>query len=99
MTSPAPDHPVVPEPSTHITVCPDGPLLVRGPIDIVDGAGNLIPRPRSVIALCRCGNTRNTPWCDGTHKLARTSRTGAPVDGPGSAPRDDGSPGRSAEIA
>ena len=33
MTSPAPDDPVVPEPSTHITVCPDGPLLVRGPID------------------------------------------------------------------
>ena len=62
----------VPEPAgpTRITICPDGPLLVRGPVEIVDPDGAVLPRNRQTIALCRCGKSRLTPFCDGTHKLS-----------------------------
>lgn len=54
-----------------ITVCPNGPLLVRGPVSIVDRDGDELPRNRPTIALCRCGKSRLAPLCDGTHKLLR----------------------------
>ena len=61
----------LPEPAgpTLITICPDGPLLVRGPVHIFDAAGKALPRTRQTIALCRCGKSRLAPFCDGTHKL------------------------------
>ena len=59
-----------------ITVCPDGPLLVRGSVSIVDSDGAVIPQNRPTVALCRCGKSRIAPLCDGTHKLLR-SRAGA----------------------
>jgi CDGSH-type Zn-finger protein len=57
--------------SVVITVCPNGPLLVRGPASIVDKDGSELPRHRPTIALCRCGKSRLAPLCDGTHKLLR----------------------------
>jgi len=53
----------------QVVACTDGPLLVRGPIDIVDGNGNPVPRQRATVALCRCGVSAIKPFCDGTHKL------------------------------
>ena len=63
----------LPEPTgpTRITVCPDGPLLIRGPVQIIDSAGDIIPRNRQTIALCRCGKSRLAPFCDGTHKFSQ----------------------------
>jgi CDGSH-type Zn-finger protein len=52
-----------------ITPYRDGPLLVRGPIELVDPEGAPINSERSTIALCRCGKSRMRPFCDGTHKL------------------------------
>ena len=62
---------ILPEPAgpVQITVCPDGPLLVRGPVQIIDAAGEVLPRTRQTLALCRCGKSRLAPLCDGTHKL------------------------------
>jgi CDGSH-type Zn-finger protein len=57
----------------RITVCPGGPLLVRGEVDIVGDHGEVIRNPRRTIALCRCGASAIKPWCDGTHKLVRSS--------------------------
>ena len=51
-----------------ITACPDGPLLVRGDIDLTLPNGDPIERKRSTIALCRCGVSAIKPFCDGTHK-------------------------------
>ncbi|GAA4663390.1 hypothetical protein GCM10023225_35140 [Kineococcus glutinatus] len=51
-----------------IAVCPDGPLLVRGPALIVDADGLPVPRRRATVALCRCGRTSIAPYCDGAHK-------------------------------
>jgi CDGSH-type Zn-finger protein len=53
--------------------CPGGPLLVRGEVDIVGDDGEVIRNPRRTIALCRCGASAIKPWCDGTHKLIRSS--------------------------
>ncbi|MGK2933469.1 MAG: CDGSH iron-sulfur domain-containing protein [Solirubrobacterales bacterium] len=57
-------------PDTKITVYPDGPLLVRGPIDLRTEDGTEIATDRAVVALCRCGLSRIRPFCDGTHKKA-----------------------------
>lgn len=48
---------------------PDGPLVLRGDVDIVSADGTVVPRIRSTVALCRCGVSSIKPFCDGTHKL------------------------------
>jgi len=57
-------------PAVTITACQDGPLLVRGSFDVVDAAGNQVPRRRGTVALCRCGFSALKPYCDGSHKAA-----------------------------
>lgn len=54
-----------------VTVYPDGPLLVRGPVTIRDADGTVYANPRRTVALCRCGKSGMKPWCDGTHKASR----------------------------
>jgi CDGSH-type Zn-finger protein len=52
-----------------ITVRPNGPLRVEGPIVLTDADGNqwdLTGKP--AISLCRCGASENRPFCDGSHK-------------------------------
>lgn len=53
----------------EITLCPDGPILVRGTMRLIDGDGRPLPRTRSTVALCRCGGSAIKPYCDGTHKV------------------------------
>jgi CDGSH-type Zn-finger protein len=60
-------------PSVRITACADGPLLVRGEVEIVGDDGLVAANPRRTVALCRCGASSIKPWCDGTHKLIRSS--------------------------
>ena len=64
-----------------ITPYRDGPLLVRGPVRVVDQDGNEIETSRDPIALCRCGKSRMRPFCDGTHKLVRFQAPSAPEQG------------------
>ena len=59
----------MPEPSgATITFYPDGPLLVRGTYRVLDDSGQEVELTRRTVALCRCGKSRQKPWCDGTHK-------------------------------
>ncbi|PZG06556.1 hypothetical protein C1J01_42320 [Nonomuraea aridisoli] len=51
-----------------VTPCEDGPLLVRGPFELVTQDGERIERGRSTVALCRCGGSSTKPFCDGSHK-------------------------------
>lgn len=44
----------------------NGPLRVRGNLEIVSGTGRVVARVTSA-ALCRCGGSANKPFCDGTH--------------------------------
>lgn len=59
------------EGSVSITVCPDGPLLVRGVSELETVEGETVIHHRSVIALCRCGRSGLKPLCDGSHRLNR----------------------------
>ncbi|MFD1722503.1 CDGSH iron-sulfur domain-containing protein [Amnibacterium endophyticum] len=52
-----------------ITACPNGPLLVRGDVQVQTPDGGPLQRHRRTVALCRCGRSTIKPWCDGTHKL------------------------------
>lgn len=55
-----------------IKVLKNGPFLVVGPVQLVDATdaefrleGQKNPKN---IALCRCTQSKNSPFCDGTHK-------------------------------
>jgi CDGSH-type Zn-finger protein len=54
--------------TVSITACPDGPLLVRGPFEILTSTGEVTPPRRKTVALCRCGVSMLKPFCDGSHK-------------------------------
>ncbi|MGF9664057.1 CDGSH iron-sulfur domain-containing protein [Arthrobacter crystallopoietes] len=68
-----PEEPTVeplPKPAAATVVaCPNGPLLLRGDIEILTETGEPVPRLRRTVALCRCGASSIKPYCDGTHKL------------------------------
>ena len=52
-----------------ITVRPNGPYKVTGPIRVVDAEGREFALPEgTVVALCRCGHSSTKPFCDSTHK-------------------------------
>lgn len=57
------EHPIV-------TPYPNGPLIVRGDVDLRTPEGERIPLARRTVALCRCGLSSIKPFCDGTHKLS-----------------------------
>ena len=44
----------------------DGPLKVRGNMEIISGTGRVVARLESA-TLCRCGASNNKPFCDGSH--------------------------------
>jgi Uncharacterized conserved protein len=45
---------------------PNGPLVVRGNMEIISGTGRVVARVVSA-RLCRCGGSASKPFCDGTH--------------------------------
>jgi CDGSH-type Zn-finger protein/uncharacterized Fe-S cluster protein YjdI len=45
---------------------PDGPLQIRGNLEITSGTGRVVARVTSAY-LCRCGGSATKPFCDGTH--------------------------------
>lgn len=58
--------------ATTVTWKPAGPLIVEGPVTILDNEGRVIAPPPSKVAgqvkLCGCGLSANKPFCDGSHK-------------------------------
>jgi CDGSH-type Zn-finger protein len=67
-----PDH----EPSIVVTEHEDGipgPLWIRGEVEIESADGTIYER-RNHVTLCRCGESQNTPLCDGTHTHMRSEK-------------------------
>ncbi|MBI2964408.1 MAG: CDGSH iron-sulfur domain-containing protein [Deltaproteobacteria bacterium] len=52
----------------RIRTLKDGPYEVRGAIALLDGSRAEFTLPEEPIYLCRCGQSANRPFCDGSHK-------------------------------
>jgi len=52
---------------TTITIVSNGPLRIKGGFDLIDNEGKRLDH-KSVVSLCRCGASKNKPFCDGSHK-------------------------------
>lgn len=52
-----------------VTPIANGPLKVTGPLEVVTGTGRTVNRVTEAW-LCRCGQSKNKPYCDGSHKAA-----------------------------
>ena len=74
--------------ATRLTVLNNGSLRVEGDFEIVDQDG----RPfglagRTKVSLCRCGQSKNKPFCDSTHKTADFQSAVVAFDMPPPAPK------------
>lgn len=58
--------PVEKERDAEITPSEDGPYRVTGAVQVVSADGSPYER-RARQTLCRCGGSKNKPFCDGTH--------------------------------
>jgi CDGSH-type Zn-finger protein/uncharacterized Fe-S cluster protein YjdI len=56
-----------PEENT-VRIVPDGPLYLRGRVRLELPSGEV--REETRVALCRCGASRNKPFCDNAHRDA-----------------------------
>ena len=56
-------------PATKVTINNDGSIRLEGDFEILDPTGAAFGLAgRTVISLCRCGQSANKPFCDGSHK-------------------------------
>ena len=53
----------------NLQLIPDGPVIAEGPFEMRAASGRVAMRGKRV-ALCRCGASKNKPFCDGSHAEA-----------------------------
>ena len=71
-----------PEPvpaANTVLVARNGPIYLRGDIEVRDDTGAVVLRDTRV-ALCRCGQSKNRPLCDNTHQGTGFRDPGTVVD-------------------
>ncbi len=57
--------------SARITPRTNGSLRIEGDFQILDMEGKVFDLGgRTTISLCRCGQSKNKPFCDGSHRDA-----------------------------
>jgi uncharacterized Fe-S cluster protein YjdI len=54
-------------PIVEIRVMPDGPLVVKGEFITLGTNGKELKKMK-ITSFCRCGQSQNMPYCDGTHR-------------------------------
>lgn len=64
-----------PDPENVARVGPDGPVYVRGRLRIELPGGGVLDETR--VAFCRCGASKDKPFCDGSHEQADFRDPGA----------------------
>jgi CDGSH-type Zn-finger protein len=60
----------MPEEEKKVTIefMPNGPALVKGEFSLKE-KGAFVAK-NGPVALCRCGHSKNKPYCDGSHKTS-----------------------------
>ncbi|MFI6341396.1 CDGSH iron-sulfur domain-containing protein [Streptomyces sp. NPDC050535] len=67
----------------RVTVDPDGPVLVEGPVEMVTADGTVVTSDRFAVAICTCRRSRTYPWCDTSHRRrSRPAHGDAPTAPP-----------------
>jgi len=51
---------------TEVTIIKNGPIIIKGSFKVIDVDKNEIITEKTA-SLCRCGLSKNRPFCDGTH--------------------------------
>jgi CDGSH-type Zn-finger protein len=54
-------------PETIIEALPKGPYKVSGAFEVRNTDGGPIESQKKTVFLCRCGGSKNKPFCDGSH--------------------------------
>jgi len=53
---------------TKLTINNNGSVKIEGDFEIVDRNGNVYGlEGRTALGICRCGLSKNKPFCDGSH--------------------------------
>ena len=74
--------------ATKITVNSNGSIRIEGDFEICDPQGQAFGLGgRAVIGLCRCGQSQNKPFCDGSHKTTGFQHTVEARELPAPAPK------------
>ena len=60
--------------TNKITIKAGGPVVVQGTLRLEDADGHLL-NDEQTLYLCRCGNSKNSPYCDGSHKQSDAELT------------------------
>ncbi|MGH9414008.1 MAG: CDGSH iron-sulfur domain-containing protein [Terriglobales bacterium] len=71
-------------PEVTITVRRNGSLKIDGPFSLIGSDGVEIPLPplkegKTAYSFCRCGASKNKPFCDSSHKLCNFDGTEAHI--------------------
>lgn len=67
-----------PSPTNGVYIAADGPLYVTGRLRIALPGGEILDETRA--ALCRCGHSKDKPFCDNSHIEAGFADAGMIVD-------------------
>lgn len=62
-----------------IKVRANGPLLCTGDVEVYSAGGELLEKSADLV-LCRCGQSGNKPFCDGSHRKAGFEHDGMMAD-------------------
>lgn len=58
-----------------------GPLILTGRFELFDVHGTRLATDRTQVKLCRCGASRTSPLCDGSHNRVAFRAENDPAEG------------------
>jgi len=61
-------HPAHEPAPRRVTVEPNGPVVVEGPVEVVAEDGTRAVSRRFAVAVCTCRRSAAYPWCDTSHR-------------------------------